>query len=129
MAIALEKGVEFVAVQMAVIKCGAAFVPLSKSMGEDCVQFVLNDCKPDLVFDNDHLELAKNFEPLPISEWADSDEHDLATTLTLDYEASLYKKESIERFGKLMGVFAKEIMENRTLANKLVTEFISSVTA
>ena len=54
---------------------------------------------------------------------------DAGITLTLDYEASLYKKESIERFGKLMAAFAKEIMENRTLANKLVTEFISSVTA
>ncbi len=77
-AIALEKGMEFVAVQMAVIKCGAAFVPLSKSIGEERIQFVLKDCEPDLIFDNDHLGQTMNFEPLPMTEWADSGEHDFA---------------------------------------------------
>lgn len=77
-AISLEKGMEFVAVQIAVMKCGAAFVPLSDSMGKDRISLVLEDCKPAVVFDTGHWEKAMRSEPLPVEDWADPDEHDLA---------------------------------------------------
>ena len=108
-AIALEKGMEFVAVQMAVLKCGAAFVPLSKTMGEDRFQFVLKDCGPDLIFEKDHLESAKTFDPLPFAEWANSDEHDLAMIIYTSGSTGM-PKGVMEEYGAYRFMYAGTAM-------------------
>ncbi|MBR2092358.1 MAG: non-ribosomal peptide synthetase [Fibrobacter sp.] len=108
-AIALEKGMEFVAVQMAVLKCGAAFIPLSKTMGEDRFQFVLKDCRPDLIFEKDSLESAKTFEPLPFAEWANSDEHDLAMIIYTSGSTGM-PKGVMEEYGAYRFMYAGTAM-------------------
>ena len=77
-AIKLEKSMEYVAVQLGVMKCGCAFVPVSDDMGEERISHVLSDSGARLVFDGSNWNKAKEFEPLLPSEWAVSDEHDLA---------------------------------------------------
>lgn len=77
-AVHLDKGMEYIAVELGVMKNGCAYVPLSDSMGEERILQVLKDCKPIFVFDNVHWENAMKCVPLPVSQWANSDEHDLA---------------------------------------------------
>lgn len=77
-AINLEKSMEYIVVELAVMKAGFAFVPLSDSMGQERFNHVLKDSSAKLVFDADTLEKAMEAEPLSPDEWADSDEHDLA---------------------------------------------------
>ncbi len=77
-AIKLGKSMEYVAVELGVIKCGCAFVPISDAMGQERIEHVLSDSKAKFVFDNAHWEKAMECQPLLEACWADSDEHDLA---------------------------------------------------
>ena len=77
-AIKLEKSMEYVAVELGVIKCGCAFVPISDAMGQERIEHVLKDSGTQLVFDAAHWDKAMSFQPLPEADWADSGEHDLA---------------------------------------------------
>lgn len=77
-AIHLEKSMEYIAVELGVMKAGIAYVPLSESMGQERIEHVLKDSGAKLVFDADTLEKAMEAEPLSTEAWADSDEHDLA---------------------------------------------------
>ncbi len=77
-AINLEKSMEYLAVELGVMKAGIAYVPLSESMGQERITHVLKDSGAKLVFDADTLEKAMEAEPLSPEAWADSDEHDLA---------------------------------------------------
>ncbi len=77
-AINLEKSMEYIAVELGVMKAGIAYVPLSDSMGKERIEHVLKDSGAKLVFDTDTLEKAMEAEPLSPEAWADSDEHDLA---------------------------------------------------
>ena len=77
-AIKLDKSMEYVAVELGVMKCGCAFVPLSDAMGEERITYVLKDSCATLVFDGAHWNAAMECTPLPESDWAESDEHDLA---------------------------------------------------
>ena len=77
-AIKLEKSMEYVAVEIGVIKCGCAFVPISDAMGQERIEHVLRDSGAHLVFDSTHWDKAMSCQPLPEADWADSDEHDLA---------------------------------------------------
>lgn len=77
-AIHLEKSMEYIAVELGVMKAGIAYVPLSDSMGQERIEHVLKDSGAKLVFDADTLEKAMEAEPLSTEAWADSDEHDLA---------------------------------------------------
>ena len=77
-AIKLDKSMEYVAVELGVMKCGCAFVPLSDAMGKERITYVLKDSCATLVFDGAHWNAAMECKPLPESDWAESDEHDLA---------------------------------------------------
>ena len=77
-AIKLDKSMEYVAVELGVMKCGCAFVPLSDAMGQERIEHVLKDSGASFVFDSTHWDKAMGCKPLPEAEWADSDEHDLA---------------------------------------------------
>ncbi len=77
-AIKLEKSMEYVAVELGVIKCGCAFVPVSDAMGQERIEHVLKDSGTRLVFDSMHWKAAMDCQPLPEADWAESDEHDLA---------------------------------------------------
>ncbi|MBQ6780033.1 MAG: non-ribosomal peptide synthetase [Treponema sp.] len=77
-AIRLEKSMEYVAVELGVMKCGCAFSPISDAIGEERIAHVLSDSKATLVFDSGHWDKAMECPPLPEADWADSDEHDLA---------------------------------------------------
>ena len=77
-AIKLEKSMEYVAVELGVIKCGCAFVPISDAMGQERIEHVLKDSGARLVFDSMHWDKAMSYKPLPEADWAESDEHDLA---------------------------------------------------
>ena len=77
-AIKLEKSMEYVAVELGVIKCGCAFVPISDAMGQERIEHVLKDSGARLVFDSAHWNAAMDCQPLPEADWAESDEHDLA---------------------------------------------------
>ncbi len=77
-AIKLEKSMEYVAVELGVIKCGCAFVPISDAMGQERIEHVLKDSGARLVFDSVHWDKAMSYKPLPEADWAESDEHDLA---------------------------------------------------
>ena len=77
-AIKLEKSMEYVAVELGVMKCGCAFVPISDAMGQERIEHVLKDSGASFVFDSTHWDKAMGCKPLPEAEWADSDEHDLA---------------------------------------------------
>ena len=77
-AIKLDKSMEYVAVELGVMKCGCAFVPISDAMGQERIEHVLKDSGASFVFDSTHWDKAMGCKPLPEAEWADSDEHDLA---------------------------------------------------
>lgn len=77
-AINLEKSMEYLAVELGVMKAGIAYVPLSESMGQERITHVLKDSGAKLVFDAACWEKAMETEPLSPEAWADSDEHDLA---------------------------------------------------
>lgn len=77
-AIKLEKSMEYVAVELGVIKCGCAFVPISDAMGQERIEHVLRDSGAKLVFDSTHWDKAMSYKSLPEADWAESDEHDLA---------------------------------------------------
>ena len=77
-AINLEKSMEYLAVELGVMKAGIAYVPLSESMGQERITHVLKDSGAKLVFDAACWEKAMEAEPLSTEAWADSDEHDLA---------------------------------------------------
>ena len=77
-AINLEKSMEYLAVELGVMKAGIAYVPLSESMGQERITHVLKDSGAKLVFDAACWEKAMEAEPLSPEAWADSDEHDLA---------------------------------------------------
>ena len=77
-AIKLDKSMEYVAVELGVMKCGCAFVPISDAMGRERIEHVLKDSGASFVFDSTHWDKAMGCKPLPEAEWADSDEHDLA---------------------------------------------------
>ena len=57
-AINLEKSMEYVAVQLGVIKCGCAFVPISDAMGKERIEHVINDSGARFVFDKAHWDKA-----------------------------------------------------------------------
>ena len=50
-AIHLEKSMEYIAVELGVMKAGIAYVPLSESMGQERITHVLKDSGAKLVFD------------------------------------------------------------------------------
>lgn len=77
-AIRLEKSMEYMTTELGVMKCGCAYVPLSDSMGEERIEYVLKDSSAKFVFDVAHWDKAMKCQPLPETDWADSDEHDLA---------------------------------------------------
>ena len=77
-AVHLDRGMEYIAVELGVIKTGCAYVPLSDSMGNERISQILKDCNPVFIFDNVHWENAMKCEPLPVPQWADPNEHDLA---------------------------------------------------
>ena len=63
-AIKLEKSMEYVVVQMGVIKCGSAFVPLSDEAGQERISHVLADSGARLVFDESLWKKAMGCSPL-----------------------------------------------------------------
>ncbi len=77
-AILLPKGMEHIAVRLAVMKVGAAWVSLPESMGLERARFAMDECKCRLAFDMRCWEDAMRLEPLDFSRWADPDPHDLA---------------------------------------------------
>ena len=64
-AIRLEKSMEYVAVELGVMKCGCAFSPISDAIGEERIAHVLSDSKATLVFDSSHWDKAMECPPLP----------------------------------------------------------------
>ena len=77
-AIHLDRGMEYIAVELGVMKAGCAYVPISDSMGEDRISLILKDCKPVFIFDRTHWVHSMKCKVLPVAQWAASDEHDLA---------------------------------------------------
>ena len=77
-AICVPRGLEFVAVRLAVMKVGAAWVGTEAMMGEERIAYIIKDSNAALVMDEGKYEEALKEEPLEEREWADPDEHDLA---------------------------------------------------
>lgn len=77
-AICVERGMAFIAVRLAVMKLGAAWVGTEAIMGSERIAYIIKDSGACLVFDGDCYEKAVREIPLPGEEWSDPDPHDLA---------------------------------------------------
>ena len=71
--ICVPRGLEFVAVRIAVMKVGAAWVGTEAMMGEERIGYIIKDCGASVVLDDENYKEAVNNEPLPVEEWADPD--------------------------------------------------------
>lgn len=77
-AICVPRGVEFVAVRLAVMKAGAVWVGTESMMGAERIAYIIKDSGAALVVDEKGFADAMKEEPLPEELWADPDPHDLA---------------------------------------------------
>ncbi len=77
-AIRVPRGVQFVAVRLAAMKTGTAWVGVEEMMGEDRIAYIIKDSRAALVMDEENFEKAMGEEPLPADRWADPDLHDMA---------------------------------------------------
>lgn len=77
-AIRVPRGAEFIACRLATMMVGAAWVGLEDMMGAERISFILEDCGPDLVIDEEAFHEAMKEEPYPADQWADPDPHDMA---------------------------------------------------
>ena len=77
-ALLLPKGMEHIAVRIAVMKVGAAWVSLADSMGPERVRYAVRECRCAMEFTMDHWKEAMDFEALDSSQWVESAPHDLA---------------------------------------------------
>ena len=72
-AICVPRGVEFVAVRLAVMKAGAVWVGTESMMGEERIAYIIKDSGAVLVVDEKGFADAMKEEPLPEELWADPD--------------------------------------------------------
>ena len=77
-AICVPRGMEFVATRIAVMKAGAAWVGTEALMGKERIDYIIKDSNASLVMDEESFREALKEDPLPVSDWADPDPHDLA---------------------------------------------------
>jgi amino acid adenylation domain-containing protein len=82
-AILLERSFELVVAQLAVLKCGAAYLPLDLSMPDERLQFVTNDSGAPIVITTSKLELPSTFDLLRI----DLDTESLIEDSTFDFDS------------------------------------------
>ena len=121
-AINLEKSMEYVAVQLGVIKCGCAFVPISDAMGQERIEHVINDSGARFVFDKAHWDKAMECQPLPEADWADSDEHDLAFIIYTSGSTGM-PKGVVEEYGAYRFMAkgtAEEVLEPYTMKDDAI---------
>ena len=121
-AINLEKSMEYVAVQLGVMKCGCAFVPISDAMGKERIEHVLKDSGAKLVFDGAHLDKAMSCQPLAEADWADSDEHDLAFIIYTSGSTGM-PKGVVEEYGAYRFMAkgtAEEVLEPYTMKDDAI---------
>ena len=77
-AICVPRGVEFIAVRLAVMKLGAVWVGTEALMGAERIAYVIKDSGARVEMNEENLAEALKEEPLSVGEWADPDPHDLA---------------------------------------------------
>ncbi len=77
-AIRVPRGVRFVAVRLAAMKAGAAWVGVEEMMGEERISYIIKDSGAVLVMDDESFDEALQEEPLAVEKWADPDPHDMA---------------------------------------------------
>ena len=76
--IKVQRGVRFIALRLAAMKAGAAWVGVEEMMGEERIAFIIKDSGSCLVVDDAAFDEALKEEPLPVEQWADPAPHDLA---------------------------------------------------
>ncbi|MBO7516465.1 MAG: non-ribosomal peptide synthetase [Spirochaetia bacterium] len=121
-AIKLEKSMEYVAVQLGVMKCGCAFVPISDAMGQERIEHVLADSGAKFVFDAAHWDKAMDCHPLPEADWAESDEHDLAFIIYTSGSTGM-PKGVVEEYGAYRFMAkgtAEEVLEPYTMQDDAI---------
>ena len=74
-AVDLPRSVEYIAAELAVIRAGAAFVPLDPGLPEARREYILADCGCRLILDRETFAAAVREEPVG---WAETSPHDLA---------------------------------------------------
>ena len=74
-ALDLPRSVEYIAAELAVIRAGAAFVPLDPGLPQARRAYILADCGCCLILDAETFALAAQEEP---AGWAETSPHDLA---------------------------------------------------
>ena len=74
-ALDLPRSVEYIAAELAVIRAGAAFVPLDPGLPESRKAYILEDCGCCLTLDREICAAAEQEEAVG---WAETDPHDLA---------------------------------------------------
>lgn len=77
-AIRVPRGVRFVATRLAAMMTGSAWVGVEDMMGEERIAYIIKDSGADLIVDDPAFEEAMGESPLPVDQWADPDNHDLA---------------------------------------------------
>lgn len=77
-AVRVPRGVRFVAVRLAAMKAGAAWVGVEEMMGEERISYIIKDSGAVLVMDDENFDEALQEEPLAVEKWADPDPHDMA---------------------------------------------------
>ncbi len=77
-AIRVPRGVHYVAVRLAAMKTGTAWVGVEDMMGEERISYIIKDSGAALVMDEENFEKAMQEEPLPADRWADPNLHDMA---------------------------------------------------
>lgn len=62
--IVLPRGIEFIAAELAILKAGAAFSPLSVEYPADRIDYIRKDCGCDFVVDEAYIRKTETYEPL-----------------------------------------------------------------
>ncbi len=77
-AINMPRSMAYIAVELAVIKLGAAYMPLDAARPQEYVETSMRECGCTMLVTTWEYEQALACEPLPQDEWVEADPHDLA---------------------------------------------------
>lgn len=77
-AIKMPRCMEYLAAELAVMKAGAAYVPLHESLAQERVDVNVAECKCKLLITPREFRVLAREEPLPPEQWVRAGEHDIA---------------------------------------------------
>lgn len=77
-AIRMPRSAEYIAVEVATMKAGAAFIPLDANLPMERVRINMRECDSKMLVTPDEFEIGMERDLLPQEHWATPDPHDMA---------------------------------------------------